>query len=1532
MAFTNNQTELIKLYLAAFLRAPEKSGLEYWLAQLEAGKSFSSLLDTVFNLDIVKTIYPLGLPTNSFVTLIYVNVFGKSPDVEGLAYWASQMNSGKDRGNLVMDMINAGLATPDGTLGKAYIVNRMAAAQFAVDQQYSQLADLLPSYLKSVMASVNSDPTTVTFANKAVNSSVTGIGIGAPINSLVAAAAADGINSAEVKAGVVVVADLTGTNAVVNNTVELLLNRGSFSTPIIKVLTDADIKAKKINLTIPASVNWGVDGQKLLSVIVKDSAGNSGLPGGDLYVELNIEPPKAASQPIKIAVASNGINLVEKSAGVSVVVNLSGTGAGVGDKLDILIGGVNFSPAASIILNVNQIQTGFASVVIAGSANWGVDGEKTLAVRITDKAGNIGGIGGTLVVMLDLTVPTAPTLPLIISAAEGGIGSEKKAENISVIVNLTGTNAQIGDNVELLINDQLFSVPTSRTITASDITSKNITLIIAGNDAAWGNIDGNRIISARIIDQAGNSSKNGGQLTVVLDTAAPNILNSSINIPASTNGISAAEKAAGVDVILNLNGTGAAVGDKVSLFLDGVAFTPTITQILTLTNINAKSVTLKIPASANWGVDGMKAITANITDTSGNVGTQGDLINALLDTTAPNATINLVSIVAATNGINFVEKNAGVVVVVDLNGTAVVPGDKMELLIGGVSFSTPIIQTLSANNITAGNVSVTITSGSGWGSDGSKDISVRMIDVAGNVGITGAALAVNLDTKAPNVPSNILVVPASSGCINAAEKTAGVDVIVNLSGTSVVAGDNVEILVGGVAFQNVVNYVLSVADITAQSVTLSIPSNAGWGVDGAKSLSARMIDIAGNVGNAGASLIVILDTIAPSASSNILVVPANSGGISGAEKAAGVDVVMNLNGTGAAVGDKVSLFLDGVAFIPEITQILALTNINAKSVTIQIPSNANWGADGMKAITTNITDTSGNVGAQGGLINVSLDTTAPNAPINIISIAASTNGINFIEKNAGVVVVIDLTGTAVVVGDKVELLIGGASFSTPLIQTLSANNITSGNVNITITSGSGWGSDGSKNISVRMIDIAGNIGNSGASLTVNLDTTAPNGPTSSLVVPANSGGISAAEKAAGVDVTISLSGTSVVAGEILEILVGGLAFQNVVNRVLSGADIIAQSVTLTIPSNAGWGADGNKTLTARFTDLAGNVGLGSGSIAITLEDSVAPNAPSVALSVAAASNGISASEKLAGVTVVANLSGTNAVAGDTAALYINGVGFSTPITQVLTGADITAGSFTCTIADGNGWGVDGTKILSMNIVDIAGNVGATGGDVSVLLDTIAPGTSSTVVTVPAASNGINITEKASGVVVTVDLSGTNAVANDKVEILLDGVSFSTPVIQSLSSANILAVSINLTVVNTSGWGADGVKSLSARAIDVAGNIGFAGGSLVTFLDTVMPTAQGLPSFVDTDSSGGISAGDVYIFTISEATNKAIGIGNITLNNSHTFGTGASASWNTAGTQLSITLGTGATIVLGDVITLIGLSDLAGNSTNIAYTV
>ncbi len=1534
MPAPNNQLELIKMYLAAFIRAPERSGLDYWMGQLATGKSFSNMLETVFSLDIVRAIYPLDLPNVSFVTLIYVNVFGKSPDLEGLNYWAHQLDTGLSRGELVMVMINTGLSTPDGTPGKAYIVNRLAAAQFAVDQQYAQGADLSPAYLKSVMSNVTSDPASVVVATRAVNSSVTGIGLGAPLNSLFVGAASNGISAAEVKAGVAVTVDLKGTNAAINNTVEILLNRASFSTPIMKTLSDADIKAQKLDVVIPNSINWGADGSKVLSLVVRDASGNASLPGGDATVELNVIAPNSPTKPITIPVAVNGINSAEKSAGVQMIVDLAGSFAQVGDRVEVLLGGQVMSPAASAIVSSADLVAGKVSVVVSGAANWGADGEKIFSARVVDVAGNVGGIGGGIAVTLDATVPSTISASITIDAGVGGINPAEKAANMNVVVNLTNANAQAGDAIELLIDNKPFASSTLHVLTATELSTKTATLIIAGGDTGWGDVDGEKIISARIVDAAGNTGAAGGALKVTIDSTAPNSQNTSLSIAAAQNGINAAEVTAGVAVVVNLLGTGAAAGDTINILIGGLAFNPAVTAILSAADISAKAVTLTIPKTVNWGADGNKTLTASIVDSAGNIGSPGSGLSVLIDQKAPNAPTNALSIPAALNGINISEKLAGVGVSIDLTGTNAVAGDTVELLLGGVPFTAALLQILVAADITAGTVGMMIPNSAAWGVDGIKNISARVIDSAGNQGQPSSNIALNLDTVAPAGPTNILAVAANGGGgISPAERTAGVDVVINLTGTTVVAGDSVEILLGGVAFTTPVLHVLTANEVLVHSATATIGTAAGWGLDGSKVLTARFVDVAGNQGTAGGSLTVNLDGTAPGLPNSAILVPAATGGISSAEKTAGVAVTVDLTNTGAVAGDVVNIYIDGLAFATPVNTVLTAGQITAKQAILTIPSGAGWGADGSKVLTANVVDSLGNAGSFGGSVTVVLDTIAPTAVSNPVVIAASTNNINASEQAGGVNVQVFLSGAGAVAGDKVELLLAGAAWTTPVIATLIASDITNGFVNIAIPSSAGWGADGNKVISARVIDAAGNLGANGGGITVTLDTLAPNAPGSTLTVPANGGGgITAAEKNAGVAVTISLTGSNTVAGDTVEILLAGAAFTTPVTHVITAGEITGQSASVTIASGAGWGSDGAKTLTARFLDTSGNVGSAGGSISVTILDTVPPNAPSSAVSSVAASGGINAAEKTAGLAVVGYLAGTLAVAGDTMELFIDGASFASPVTHVISSSDITAGNYTFTVATGAGWGSEGSHILSMGVTDVAGNVGTKGGNLTVNLDTIAPTAPTNALVAAAAASGINSSEKTVGVVTTVDLTGTGAVAGDSIEILIGGLAFALPVLHVLTAGEITAGNANATIASGAGWGADGVKTLSSRVIDIAGNVGVGGGSLTTSLDTTMPAASGLPTYSDVNASGTINSGDTYVFAISEATTKTVGIGNMSVNNSHIFGTGATAVWNVAGTQLTLTLGTGANLQVGDTVTLIGISDAAGNMLNLAFTI
>jgi hypothetical protein len=825
----NFQYELIKLYLAAFLRPPEKSGLEYWLYQLENGKSLDSVLDTVFSLDVVTAIYPTKLSSSDFVTQIYQNVFGRSPDLEGLNYWTTQMIQGRSRGNLVLDMINAGLSTPSGSPGKDFIVNRMNVAQFAVDQQLKQVADLTPAYLKSVMANVNANPTSVIAANYAYSPGVTGIGIGPPIDPMVVVAALDGLSASEISAGVVVSVSLRGTNAKAGYTIELLLNQLPFSNFINKIISEDDVKAQKLSMTIPNTVNWGSDGVKTLTAFVRDPNGNSGLAGGSVQLEVNMQAPNAPIYPLIIATALDGINTAEKTAGILIKVDLTATNALVGDKLDILLNFQTVLNASPVLITSNDVNSGFVSVLIPSSAAWGADGSKTLTARITDKSGNVGLAGGEITLLFDTLAPAAITKSLLIYGIDGVLNSSKIATDINVVVDLGETTPKLGDSVELLINGRPFKNSTLHLLTQDELFSLAANLTIKGGDPAWGIVDGARTITARLVDSAGNQGGAGGDLKLTIDVTLPVSQNAQLSMPAAQNGVSAAELSTGVSVIVSLIGTAAAAGDVIQLQNGGKAFPQAISLTITAEHITAKSATIAIPASTDWGGDGIKSLTAVVVDKAGNLGAPSAALNVNIDTTAPGVVSAAIQSLAATGGISAAERLQGVDLTLSLAGTNALVGDKLEILLNGNPFNVPVLKILSDTDIQNGSLNVSVPIAAGWGADGSKLLSMRLTDVAGNVGIAGGDFTTNLDTIMLAMPSKSYNDVNNSGTVD--------------------AGDTYVF-----TFLDPSNKALTLANITAFSGHVfgasNTPGSATWSADGLQltvSLGAGATIVAGDI-------------------------------------------------------------------------------------------------------------------------------------------------------------------------------------------------------------------------------------------------------------------------------------------------------------------------------------------------------------------------------------------------------------------------------------------------------------------------------------------------------------------------------------------------------------------------------------------------------------------------------------------------------------------------------------------------------------
>lgn len=87
------QSEIYRLYEAILGRAPDASGLQSNIAALAAGATIAAIAAALINSDEFRQKY--GSPSDSqFVTLLYQNALGRSPDAGGLASWMGSLQGG----------------------------------------------------------------------------------------------------------------------------------------------------------------------------------------------------------------------------------------------------------------------------------------------------------------------------------------------------------------------------------------------------------------------------------------------------------------------------------------------------------------------------------------------------------------------------------------------------------------------------------------------------------------------------------------------------------------------------------------------------------------------------------------------------------------------------------------------------------------------------------------------------------------------------------------------------------------------------------------------------------------------------------------------------------------------------------------------------------------------------------------------------------------------------------------------------------------------------------------------------------------------------------------------------------------------------------------------------------------------------------------------------------------------------------------------------------------------------------------------
>ncbi|HBD5083498.1 TPA: Ig-like domain-containing protein [Escherichia coli] len=1123
------------------------------------------------------------------------------------------------------------------------------------------------------------------------------------------------------------------------------------------------------------------------------------------------------------------INAAEKGAALT----LSGSTSGVeaGQTVTITFGGKTYTTTVAA-------NGSWSTTVPAADMAALRDGDASAQVRVT----NVNGNSATATHEYSVD-SAAPTVTINTIASDNIINASEAAAGVMV----SGTSTvETGQALTVTLNGTNYQTTVqadgswSLTLPASDLTA------LANNGYT---------LTATVSDLAGNPGSASKGVTV--DTTAPVI---SFNTVAGDDVINNVEHTQAQ--IISGTASGAVAGDRLVVTIAGQ-------QYVTSTDASG-NWSVGVPASVISGLaDGTVTISATITDSAGNSSTQTH--NVQVNTAVVSLSVSTISgdnlinaaeagsaLTLSGTGTNFA---AGTVVTVLLNGKGYsatiqsngswsvnVPAADVAALADGTSYTVsasaqdsagnsatasrsvavdltaPVIsintvstddrlnaaeqqQPLTLNGSTSAEVGQTVTVTFGgktytatvaangtWAlnvpaadlaalGQGAQTITASVNDRAGNPGQATHALTV--DTVAPTVT---IATVAGDDIINNAEQLAGQ----TISGTTTAeVGQTVTVTFNGQTWSATVG--------SGGSWSVFIPAQQFAGLsDGSYTISATVSDQAGNPGSASRG--VTLNGDVPTVTINTF---------------AGDDVVN-------AAEHGSSLVISGTTTAP-VGQTLTLT-LNGKTYTTTVQTGGSWSytlgsadvtalADGNAyVINASVSNAIGNTGSSNHTITV--DLSAPAMDINIDSLQADTglSASDFITSVSPVVVNGSLTA-ALASNETAQISIDGGVTWTTLTVTGTSWRY---NDSRTLT-------DGNYLYQVRVIDAAGNVGATDSQNVV-IDTTAPDPAVKTIAISAitTDTGLITNDFVTS-DTTLAVSGTlgaALSAGEFAQISIdGGTTWQNLSVSGLTWTYLDGRTLT-----------DGNYNYQVRVIDTAGNIGATASQI-VTV-DTIAPLA--------------SKTIAIAGISDDTGLSSSDFVTRDTT-LTVRGVLGAVlganEFAQISTDNGATWVNVTVA-ADGLNWSyvdgrtlTNGTTTWQVRVVDLAGNVGATGSQ-SALIDTVNPAQVLTIASISTdtGSSATDFITSDTSLTLTGSL-GTGLASGEVAQISLDG------------GATWTTLTTNGTqwTYTDSRTLTDGSYVYQVRVLDLAGNTGPVVSKTVV-VDTINPTAT--PTIVSyTDDVG-----------------------------------------------------------------------------------
>jgi hypothetical protein len=726
--------------------------------------------------------------------------------------------------------------------------------------------------------------------------------------------------------------------------------------------------------------------------------------------------------------------------------------------------------------------------------------------------------------------------------------------------------------------------------------------------------------------------------------------------------------------------------------------------------------------------------------------------------------------------------------------------------------------------------------------DGTYTLEVTLSDAAGNTTVRSAAISLDNTPPAFAAADPVQVVERSGDAAGRPYKAGDTIVVrLNFDGPVKVSGTSptLELDIGGTPRTATYDQSLSTDTALAFTYTVVGTDNDANGIRVTNTIGNRasITDLAGNALPLTATFVALADQAGHKVDTNspTATVGTVSGGfVSLAEANAGV-LIGGTFATDAGDGTKILVTVGSGAAVE------AALSGSEWSTTLTTAQIAALGDGAGRTVTVTATDAAGNSNSYQSPAFV-IDRVAPLPTIALATGAdAGLSTTDGITPNETPTLTVTLNDT-IAEGDTLQLYVNGDA--TGASRTVTAAEKMAGSMTVTTPD---LGADGSKSLTVQMADAAGNTGQQPTAITLQLDRTAPEAPTTDLdLSEASDSGSSSTDDITNVttpSVRAFLAGTGAVVGDRVDVREGDTTVGSVV--LSSDAQITNGFVDVTLATAL---AEGDRTLTMRVVDRAGNEGTPGGALTVTV-DTTKLGAPTAAPDLVTDSDtGSSTTDNITNAstpTVSVSLAGTGAGEGDRIQVLVDGAVVGTPVTLVA--ADVTAESVDVVL---NALGADGTKQITARAIDRAGNVGDAGPALAVTLDRVAPASSAITVDLlaaddSAAGGGTNADNRTNVTTLRFDIGfGTDVKEGDSVQLQVGGDDTGAPVV--VAAADVTARKVTVTAGDL---GTEGVKAITARITDVAGNESNASASLDVTLDTADPATPATPDLLAASDSG-----------------------------------------------------------------------------------